>query len=439
MMKKVCLITGIFIVSFFIGCEDKKDATNELKDLCVFDVSDETEWDYWAVGKEGNYFFVKTQNSIPKTIFYKPDKNEDGYPIFLDDNGFPEKTIIEGYIFIFDNFNGDKMDIAVISPDGDMQVIREVKTDYSWDNFLNKSGFSTNGDVSEIIRWTGQAISVASCGIGVIMTPAGIGIPLVALGCGATFVGLALELVPENFEILGLTAESVGVYATILGCATPDITCTLDLASLAFTYAAARLEEIENNDVLISEVPARVNLFLNSEEIQILKDAGLTINPGLIPPDITGYYYLDMWKNLATGVQYINYSYNFYNQKEDNSIELQYVAGTSSAYGYGAFLSGENNAFSIYCEIYETDDEGDHIVKIRTATIYSGIISSNGIINLQKGFIIVEKENDINNAFMDVGESRVVYEADFLADRVNSFPYSQRKNYVSNTLEDMRK
>ena len=103
----------------------------------------------------------------------------DGYPIYLDDNGLPEKVTINGYIFIFDNFNGDKVDIGVVSPDGDMQVVREVKTDYTWDEFISKSNRGNEEDLSEIIRWAGQAIAVASCGIGIILTPTGAGIPLV--------------------------------------------------------------------------------------------------------------------------------------------------------------------------------------------------------------------------------------------------------------------
>ncbi|MCU0455087.1 MAG: hypothetical protein MUE74_02200 [Bacteroidales bacterium] len=437
MEKKIFLFFGILLVSFFIGCEDK-DPQKEVKDFCVFDVSNETEWDYWALGKDGGYFFVKTNNSLPKTIFYKPDKNQDGYPIYLDDNGYPEMVTIAGYIFIFDNFEGNKMDIAVISPQGGFNVMREVQTDYNWDDLINKGSNSKSSDVSEIIKWTGHVIAVASCGIGIITTPAGVGIPLVALGCGATFVGLALEVVPEDFEILGLTAESVGVYATILGCAKSGITCTLDLASLAFTVAAAMLEDIENNNVLINQVPTRVNMFLDKEDIQILQDAGLVINTGLIPPDITGYYYLNNWKNLSTGAQYINYSYKFFNQTSDNDIQVEFSTANSNASGSGAFLSGQTNSFSVYCEIVDNINEEDHIVMIRSATIYSGIVSSSGIIDFQKGFVIVEKQNDINDQYMDVGDSRVVYEADFLAERVSTFPYFP-KNSDSDRINEMKK
>jgi len=150
-------------------------------------------------------------------------------------------------------------------------------------------------------------------------------------------------------------------------------------------------DECEN---FINDVPLEVNEFLNQEFIEILQDRGLEIHKGFNPPDVTGNYYVDSWTNKETDLQYINYSYQFTNQTPNFQIEVNSESDRAVAFGTGAFISGDGDNFSIY---YETDShisEDDHVVYIKSADIYTGSISENGIINFEKGFIILEKEND---------------------------------------------
>lgn len=183
--------------------------------------------------------------------------------------------------------------------------------------------------------------------------------------------------------------------------------------------------EMENDrcEKYIVDVPEAVNNFLNTDFIDILEGKGLSVNTGLTPSNVTGNYYVDSWTNLESGTRYVNYSFQFLNQTAKYQIEVRSAAEFSDATGIQAFISGEGPFFSIYSEQDHNINDGGHNVYIKTADIYSGKLMQGGILDFQNGFIILQKKNDIYDRFLNVGDSRVVYEADYFADAVDAFPY----------------
>jgi len=202
-----------------------------------------------------------------------------------------------------------------------------------------------------------------------------------------------------------------------------------NFANIKNLYA---LYEIDYNNTIcdnyINDVPFKVNDILTREILTTLENRGLLIYKGFTPPDVSGNYYLDNLTNLETGTKYINYSYQFFNQNQDFSIELKTASSTSDAIGKGAFISGEQNGFSIYCETEHNINDDGTVVYIKSLDIFSGTLSSSGIESFQNGFIIVDKTNDPFSHFMEVGDSRIVYEADGLASKVSTFPYTPTKS-----------
>ncbi len=180
--------------------------------------------------------------------------------------------------------------------------------------------------------------------------------------------------------------------------------------------------ELNNPECNIEHVPEEVNYFLDNEELEILEEQGLQINKGLIPPNITGNYYAN---SLLRNDDYevYPYSYKFYDQTEDNKIKVTTKGENDSGSGYGAFISGSGNSFSVYIEEDIEVNSGTHTINVKLANIYSGRIEDEGIYDFQIGFVVVDKENDINDELLDVGESRVINETDGFAERVSRFPY----------------
>lgn len=250
-------------------CEkDKADETGN-EDFAVFDISEESEWDYWLIAnKDKSYLLVDKESSSIGKVFFRPDPDHEGYSVFLDDGGLPERAIINDHIFLFGNFKGNTLDIAVIDPSGDIKIARDIESDYDFDDMTRKAT-STTDDWRDMVKIAGMASSVAACGIGIATAVTGVGIAVAAVGCGATALMLTAELMPDEQEILGLSAATIGAFSTALGCAnTGGITCALGVASEAgtITHAAVSMQE-ENSEIInnaeeeLSNVPRKMGDF----------------------------------------------------------------------------------------------------------------------------------------------------------------------------------
>jgi hypothetical protein len=260
-----CLLLSISI-TVSDSCKKKEDQlVEELKDINIFDTAAQTAWNYWVVGKGGENYYIKLDNSKPSIICYKPTIASSGYPIFLDDKGIPVKAVIEGYIFLFGNYRQKLMDVAAILPNGEISVFRDISIDFDFTSGFTKSdqGISSNSD---LIRWTGRAIGVAACGIGLVaaIPTGGISLTLSAIGCGATLVGIASEILPEKLKLItGLSSTTVGFVSTAVGCLSSvsdlGLSCILGIASKEAAIAAVAVEDLENRKSQISEASVQLN------------------------------------------------------------------------------------------------------------------------------------------------------------------------------------
>ena len=235
---------------FFNACNKDKSEDPPLADLSIVDMSQDTEFDYWVVSKDGSNFFAKIENSKPEYVFFTPEVGKEGYPIYFDNDGLPDKMLIDGYTFVFRNFEGTKVDIAVIYPDGTIDIAREIETGVDLSSISLKSSSS-----SDWIRWTGHVVGVAACGVGIAALPATFGLStvLVYVGCGATAVSISTELLPEDYEVLGLSASGVGAVATVAGCVNPTdiggkVSCVLGLSSTGMGAVSMGVEHFEENE-----------------------------------------------------------------------------------------------------------------------------------------------------------------------------------------------
>lgn len=70
--KSVLLLLLVIFPLSFSDCD--KEEVNTSDELCVIDVSAETDWDYWVIAKDGSNFFIQQENFKPITIYYQPAK-----------------------------------------------------------------------------------------------------------------------------------------------------------------------------------------------------------------------------------------------------------------------------------------------------------------------------------------------------------------------------
>jgi hypothetical protein len=257
----------------------------ELPDFSVVNISPESEWDYWVVGKE-EYFYIDEENSLPKSVFFHSSKNgkEKEYVIFFDAQGLPRKVITDHYIFLFDNFNGNKVDLGILSPEGEIQIVREIQTDFVWPT--SSKGTQSRADV---IRWTGRIIAAIPCitsGAAAFIT-GGAAIPLALWTCGNYFLSMANNFFDDADVENGFT-EFVDRYhlaGTIYTCADPNISsCLVIFAQEGLDSYADYIEEMDEREELIRTVEASLGAGYGDVQVTLTWDNESDLDLHVIDP-----------------------------------------------------------------------------------------------------------------------------------------------------------
>src|ERR1035437_3730038 len=266
--------------------------SNQIKDYNMIDVHNETNWDYWVIGKEGESFLIKLQDSIPSIIFFKPLPNKDGYPIFLDNHGLPSKAMIEDHIFLFGNFRKSLIDIAVVLPDGEIKVYRDIKTDYDLTIGLSKTQNNLQS-LSSILKLASGIVGTVSCGVGLAaaIPTGGLSLTLAALGCGVGIVGLAADLFPESkvAKWTGFSSSEIGSVLDIVGCAEGNVVdCGLGITSAALTVTTNAVDDSEKrkDQIDVATGQLKTNLIVSTSQVTEFSDNSATLGGKVTPEGV---------------------------------------------------------------------------------------------------------------------------------------------------------
>lgn len=255
------LLCGIIMVS--PSCKKESDSNDQssskinIPPISIIDISKESNWDYWVIGKK-DYYFIRASSTKPEAVLFHSYADDEEYSIFFKSSGLPDKVVANNYIFIFDNFDGKKVDIGVLYPSGEIEIIREVESGINWDEILLKNSQGTEA-WSDVIRWTGRAVGGIPCALSVAATlsTSGIAWPLAAWTCGNYLLGLSSSIATDYGVNNGFT-EFVNTYSmasTSLSCGSGEaISCLSGITSSAFEDWADDLEEIEERDSEIQVV-----------------------------------------------------------------------------------------------------------------------------------------------------------------------------------------
>jgi hypothetical protein len=244
------IIAVIIILGSLIGC-DKEDSKPELPEISVIDIGDESGWDYLVLGKE-DYYFIKGRNSYPEGVLFYSSEADKEYSIFFTQNGLIDKVVVDGYICVFRNFNGYKVDIGLVSPDGKVEIFRELETDYNWDSLSLKNANAIE-EWSDVVRWTGRVVSGVPCGLSVVaaVKTGGLATPLAYWTCSNYLLSTSVDIATNEFEVHnGFTdfVETYGDATTAISCSSGDLQgCGFDIASRSLSEWANHLEIVENS------------------------------------------------------------------------------------------------------------------------------------------------------------------------------------------------
>lgn len=167
--------------------------------------------------------------------------------------------------------------------------------------------------------------------------------------------------------------------------------------------------------------PSDIQAVLPQEYIDLMSPY-IPIYEGNTPPDIEGIWlvapnelYYESMGGSRDDYNFADDHIWFYNQTSANTLSMQSTQNLGDlSIAEGVFVSGSGNNFTVYFNEYTSYTDGSWLVK---ATLISGTKSGNYIKNLRNAFIILD-DYDPNDRFMDVGDFRVLEDADYSSGQV---------------------
>jgi hypothetical protein len=178
-----------------------------------------------------------------------------------------------------------------------------------------------------------------------------------------------------------------------------------------------------------------INDLISDDILEILDSLGMPIHTGGNPANIEGTFLITpvilMSSNIETdiiGSKFNDLLVAFLGQNNDElTITTEYVeeAASQEGEGFGSFIVGEGNDFSVFAKnmTYDTFDNDSAL----TTIIFSGTIGEEGIDDLHIAVVMLNDFGDPNNQYIDIGDSRVFYDEDGISERTEDLKSIQKK------------
>ncbi|MDP3914229.1 MAG: hypothetical protein Q8R96_10890 [Bacteroidota bacterium] len=253
----------VLILLFTCSCDFFDDPIDTIeKKSFVADISATSDFDYLVFSETDESFLaVDQENGLPVRAMFKPSVQSEAYSIWFDCNGYPEKIVKDGYIVLLSNYTATSFDLAIVSPEGEISVIREVNIP------ADKLEYSKlkSVDPSDVLRWTSHIMGVVSCGASLIggtaATVASLGVSapvaavLIGLGCGSTALSIATEFISDEqiADITGMSAKELENFLTVIHCTVGDLTTCIESSLGIFMATAADIVEYHEEEIKLAQ------------------------------------------------------------------------------------------------------------------------------------------------------------------------------------------
>jgi len=226
------------------------------------------------------------------------------------------------------------------------------------------------------------------------------------------------------------------------------------IAIMVFTFAAATMSCKKNDNVITPVTPIDSTIGLPQAVInqvpdsiiQKIKDLGMPINEGIAPPNINGIYLGSPWTLVASnfadnapGHLFTDLKVKFTNQNNSTQeINTQTKSGTTISDETVSFISGHDSLFSVFIITNFNTISGSDTTDIQQfVRVFSGVKTANetSIKSLRSALMSLKEIKSTNpNAFLKVGQGRLIFDSDAVSETQATFRLSQPENWMPNNL-----
>lgn len=166
-MKKYIYLL-LVIPLFITSCNDDSDEPKtSFADFAIVDISETSEFDLVILPKNRpDHIFVKknrSNNNIATSIIYNNGFSNKNVTIFFTDEGLLDKIFFDNNTLIFKNFNGNKFDCAIVKPNNDIEILREIETNFDFNKNTSPKSQYKLSDTESILEWISNSFDLISC------------------------------------------------------------------------------------------------------------------------------------------------------------------------------------------------------------------------------------------------------------------------------------
>jgi len=327
-MRPILIITSC-ISLFFICCKStnspKPDGSENAYQGLAVTWTENSQFPFMAVHENGDAIFLMTEpdGNSPIGAAYVFENGE-GFLVWTNQEGYPVRAYVDEHVYLFSNYTNTTVDVAVVNPEGEITISREISTtnfettpaDIPSLNTLDKHLLKTGSNLipaefswAKTLDWTGSVLSVAGCVAASVATG---GVALIP--CGAAVLNVAVNVYTtvsdDPNEAIEASGAAIGAFGDGVGCATTpsgNIAGILDCAGIFVNTAAAVLHLSEDQ---MEEEEDRINLASGALEyeggviqITLTWNTGADIDLWVTDPQGEKIYWAD---NTSTSGGYLD-------------------------------------------------------------------------------------------------------------------------------------
>jgi len=215
------------------------------------------------------------------------------------------------------------------------------------------------------------------------------------------------------------------------------ITLAAVIVIMASFFITSCTEKVEENG-LTADINAIVpDSILASMEIQ-----GLPINGGNKPPELEGTFVASPFDLVSSTVPedpefhtFSDFIITFTNfDKRDLTVEIDYDNGPETGVGLGSFVVGEDDEFSVFCEINSTQL---FVFKATAIMVISGTLVEGGIQDFYVANFMIDNNGNEAEVWIENGTGRVIYDSDGFSEQTSEAK-SQANNNKTSSLSRVK-
>ena len=305
-MKKIILF--FLAVAATCGSCSKSDDKDKqpLPAVSVIDMSAESDWDYWVTGPNDNYY-LEANNNSPRSAIYRSVAANKEYTILFDEYGLPDKIVVDGFTFVLRNFDGEYVDVGLLDPDGNIEIFREVDSNYDWSDLIPATmGFeqrALNLNGVAMINWVGRVLQGIPCIISKVSIEMG-GTELNTIklwSCGSPFASLSTNLSSSYAIWTGLAGFINRYDVANLGCSGTVSECLGNRAETNFEWLTEDLAWLTQHTSQIQSIDAILAYGYGDVQVTLTWNNGADIDLYVTDPNGDELWYQN--QSVASGGQ----------------------------------------------------------------------------------------------------------------------------------------